>query len=122
VQGLLGQTAWAATYAATGSGRHVAIKVLDPVVARQPGLIDELRRIRESLEDVPEHLIVAADEEGEDDETQAPFLVAPLSADPSLADLVEIFPLSPEETVGMVAGLAEALDAAREAGVAHLAL
>ena len=119
IEGLLGRTRWGATYAAVGNGRHVALKVLDPIVAQQPGVHDELRRARASIGTDGGFLATYEDVE---DETVGSVLVAPLSEDPSLGDLVDIFPLTPEETVALLASLATALESAHRVGVAHLAL
>jgi eukaryotic-like serine/threonine-protein kinase len=122
IRGLLGGTPWAQTHLATAPGKQVALKILDPLVAQQPGVLDDLRRVREALAGVPEHLILGTEDEGEDEETGARFLVSPFSEHPSLADLVEIFPVSPEEAVELLRNLATALEGVHGAGLAHLSV
>jgi len=117
IQGLLGRTAWASTYAAHADDVEVAIKL-----AHDGGneLRAELHTVRDALRVSPGSLDNV--EEGLDPETERPFFVTALCSDPSLADLVAVCPLSADEAIGLATSLAKALAPLHESGAGHLAI
>jgi serine/threonine protein kinase len=118
IQGLLGRTAWASTYAAHAGESEVAIKLATSEGSDE--LLAELRTLREEFRSVPGSL--EAFEEGRGGDRELPFFVTELCSHPSLADLVAVCPLSPDEVVGLATSLAKALAPLHEAGVGHLAI
>ena len=118
IQGLLGRTDWASTYAAHAGENEVAIKVA--ASAGGEDLIAELRAARDEFRSVPGSL--AALEEGIGSDPERPFFVTELCSHPSLADLVGVCPMTSDEVVGLAMSLAKALSPLHKAGVAHLAL
>lgn len=120
VQGRLGATAWSDTFVAAGPGdRLVALKIIDESDA---AAWDSMEQTRKLLESVPEHLVLPLIDSGSDAESGVRFVATPLSDHPSLADLVEIYALTPPEATALVKNLAIAIDGAHAAGLAHLAL
>lgn len=123
VQGLLGATPWATTYAAiTPPNRHVALKVIDPELADVPDVLDAFEALLLPLTELSDELLLRPLDAGEHDETGAPFVVTDLCRYPSLAELVGVAPLSAAEVTALFAHLGRALDSAAEGGLAHLAL
>jgi hypothetical protein len=59
---------------------------------------------------------------GEDPETGAPYTVTDFEAHPTLADLVELCPLSTSEMVRLMQNLGRAVDLLHGSGILHLAL
>jgi len=123
LQGLLHRAPWAITHRAiTSPNREVVLKVLAVELAARPGLLEQARRAGALTEAVPSHLALRVLDQGIDASTGAPYLVAPHAATPSLAQLVELCPLTPAEAVAFARNLGKALDAAHAAGFPHLAL
>jgi serine/threonine protein kinase len=118
IQGLLGRTAWASTYAAHVGETEVAIKLAASEGSDE--LIADLRTLRDEFRSVPGSL--AAREEGRGGAPERPFFVTELCSHPSLADLVAVCPLTADEVVGLAASLAKALAPLHDAGVGHLAI
>lgn len=122
VEGLLGQTAWATTYAAVmAPDRYVALKVLE-ISEDDPDLLGKLESTLVALVNVSHPSVLAPIDAGEINEIGAPFVVTPLAPHPSLAELVSASPLTPEEVRDLLLRLGMALDRAREAGISHLSL
>ncbi len=123
LQGLLGRTSWATTYAAlTPDNVHVAVKVLDAAIAQPSDVLDEFEAALVSLTALSDRVLVRPIDAGEDDQTGAPFIVTALCRYPSLADLVGVEPLALADVLVVMRRLGRALDEARQAEQAHLAL
>ena len=89
IEGLLGQTSWATTYAAVASeDRYVALKVLELDVEHEPEKLAILESTLVALVDVADAGVLAPIDAGEIDELGKAFVVTPLASHPSLAELV----------------------------------
>ncbi len=124
IEETLGRTARGTTYAAiTMPSREVALKVASVYVPekQRPRLLEAIRKQNVTLERLPERILLRVIEAGIDEEGSL-YVVSPRSPHPSLAQLVELCPLTPEEALKVMWRLARALDAVHEAGIAHLAL
>ncbi len=122
VEGLLGRTGWATTYAVrTSSGGHRALKVLDSIVADTPGVLATLESALVAVAALGDEHVLQPVDAGED-EAYAPFVVSRLSPHPSLAELVAVSALGVADVVRVLAQLGGVLEEARKVGVAHLAL
>ena len=122
IEGLLGQTPWATTYAAVmAPDRYVALKVLE-IAEGDPDILGKLESTLVSLVNVSHPSVLAPIDAGEIDEIGSPFVVTPLAPHPSLAELVSASPLSPDEVRDLLLRLGLALDRAREVGISHLSL
>lgn len=121
VQGPLGRgervSAWEG---AAATGRPVVIKLYDPALGE--GSLSALRAAAAVTRDLPRGYALEVLEVGVDTGTGAAFVVTERSARPSLAHLVQLCPLSPDEVVALVRLLARALGGAHERGLPHLGL
>jgi serine/threonine protein kinase len=116
----IGRGAMSTTYrAVNGDASEVALKVYDPSVPAST--LDSMRRAGEAAAAITSAALAPLDA-GVDPESGAPFAVQELSARPSLAQLVELCPLSPADAVALARSLARALGPLHERGVAHGAL
>ena len=97
--------------------RPVALKLLDPDRARQPVVVDRLRREAVSAARLHHRNIAILYEFGEAD--GAPFLAMEYVPGVSLRDLVSAGPLPAERALPILAQIAEALDYAHAMGVIH---
>lgn len=126
IQRVLARHAWGATYAAlTEPNREVVVKLLparDGADADATDADAPKSRGEGALARVPEHFVVRVIDRGVDRMTDAAFEVTPLSAAPSLGELVKVCPLTPREVVRMMTRLAAALDRAHAEGIVHGAL
>ncbi|HET6873154.1 MAG TPA: serine/threonine-protein kinase [Acidimicrobiales bacterium] len=119
VESLIGRGAFASVYRARqlSLGRSVALKVLDPVVAREPLLArrfsDEARRAGE----LDHPCIVPVYDAGED--AGRSFLAMRLVEGWTLTDELGKGPLSPSRLLEITACLCAALDHAHSRGVVH---
>jgi hypothetical protein len=119
VQGLLGRTPWATTYAAlTVPNRHVALKLFDPALTSAPGVLEELEGALMGLTQVSDSVVLRPIDAGEDVERGMAFVVTSLCHYPTLAELVSISPLGLDETASLLARLGKTLDTT----VPHLGL
>jgi serine/threonine protein kinase len=122
IESLLGKRRGRATYRAIcAPNRHVALKVLDPLLA---GSEEERALVQAATvaSELPEGAVLGMIDHGIDAESGAPFLVSPLSDHPSLEAFVSLCPLSLTEMATMARSLARGLDAAHRRGLAHLAI
>jgi serine/threonine protein kinase len=121
VQGPLGRServsAWEGV---TATSRPVAIKLYDPALGE--GSLSALRAAAAVTRDLPRGYALEVLEVGLDAGTGAAYVVTERSARPSLAHLVQLCPLSPDEVVALVRSLARALGGAHERGLPHLGL
>jgi serine/threonine protein kinase len=121
VQGPLGRgervSAWEGV---TTTGRPVVIKVYDPALGEAS--LSALRAAAAVTRDLPRGYALEVLDVGVDAGTGAAYVVTERSARPSLAHLVQLCPLQPEEVVALVRSLARALGGAHERGLPHLGL
>jgi serine/threonine protein kinase len=123
VKAAIGRTPWACTYAAlTEPNRDVVLTIVEDELVSHEAAEAELRRVRDTVRALPEHLVVPWLGDGVDKELHTLYLVAPRTPEPTLAELVEICPLPPAEAAAFLRSLAQALDAAHAYGLLHLAL
>ncbi len=120
VQGLLGRTPWATTYAGYNEREGpVAIKLLSVPETASPTLLDELEgallHVARSL--LPSDAICPRDG-GEDEASGQPFVVTSLCTLPSLFDLVATSPLSIDEVAVLLTRIGKTLSG----GIPHLGL
>jgi serine/threonine protein kinase len=119
VVGVLGRGARRTAYEAVRApSRQVVIKMYDPVLG--PPALATLRASEAVTRDLPRALEVL--EVGIDGGSGAPMVVTERSAKPSLAQLVQLCPMSPGEAVTLARNLARAVGAAHERGLAHLGI
>ena len=120
VRSALAHSGATATYAAiTVPNRDVALKLFSPALQSRPELLAALKRAELTISGLAEEVACRVLDSGIDAGTGAPFQVTDLVVHPSLAQLVELCPLSAEETVKALAGVARAVDAAHAHGLAH---
>ncbi len=117
--GRLGQGGMGVVYLARSpGGRTVAVKVIQPQLANEPGFRTRFAREVSAARNVGgmfTALVVDADTDG-----AMPWLATAYVAGPSLAEAVETQgPLPPESVLALAAGLAEGLQAIHAAGVVH---
>jgi serine/threonine protein kinase len=118
---VLGRSSRATTYRAKAAeGREVVVKMYDPQVPAEA--IEALRHAAAVTADMPRGLALEVLEIGVDSVSGATFVVSESSARPSLAQLVELCPLTPVDAATMMRSLARALGEAHERGLSHLAL
>ncbi len=123
IQSLLHYGGSIATYhAMTAPNREVALKLYDARIKSVPELMKTLTRYEMVVNSLPSHLVVQIEERGEDPATGAPYTVTNFQAHPSLAELVELCPLSPAEMVALTRSLAKVVDLAHANGISHLGL
>jgi hypothetical protein len=119
----LGRTPWASTYRALMEpNRDLALKAWSTEALAKKEDADELERVRAAVRALPEHWVLSPVVSGFDEEKEIAWSASPLSSTPSLAELVELCPLTPVETAAFLRSLARVLDAAHAAGAPHLAL
>jgi serine/threonine protein kinase len=112
-----------ATYhAITAPNRDVALKLYDPALSQFPTVTTTLQRYQTTTDKLPGHLVIPILERGEDPGTGAPYTVTDYYATPSLAQLVELCPLSTTEMLAVIRNLTRILDLAHRAGMSHLSL
>jgi serine/threonine protein kinase len=117
----LGRSSRATTYRAKAAeGREVVVKMYDPQLPAEA--IEALRRAATITADMPRGLALEVLEIGVDPASGGTFVVSESSARPSLAQLVELCPLTPVDAATMMRSLARALGEAHERGLSHLAL
>jgi len=104
----------------TGPGRQVVIKLYDPALGAAS--LVALQAAADVTRDLPRGYALEVLEVGVEGTTGGAFVVTERSARPSLAHLVQLCPLSPDEVVALVRSLARALGGAHERGLPHLGL
>lgn len=112
---VLGRTPWATTYRALAEPSRALVLKVWPF---DPALEAELRRRHDVLLAMPDHGLVPPVELGADEEKAIGWIASTVATTPSLAELVELCPLTPEETAAFLRALTRAL----AAGPPHLAL
>ncbi len=123
IQALLKHAGSIATYQAiTAPNREVALKLYDPALKSSPDVLKALARYQMVGSSLPGNWIASIVDSGEDPDTGAPYTVTDFEAHPSLAQLVELCPLSASEMVTFVRNVARGLDLLHANGIAHLAL
>lgn len=121
VRAALARHAWGASATAlTVPNREVVLRVYRPEIVDAPGLADALAKLDAATRDLPRRFVLATEERGRDGATA--FSVRAASAQPSLAELVQVCPLTPEEALFFLRALARSLDALHGAGITHGAL
>ena len=101
-------------------GRQVVIKLYDPALGAAS--LVALQAAADVTRDLPRGYALEVLEVGVEGTTGGAFVVTERSARPSLAHLVQLCPLSPDEVVALVRSLARALGGAHERGLPHLGL
>ncbi len=123
IQSVLGGRGATTTYhAITVPNRHVAVKLWDPSLLARQDVVAAVRRAEVVVSSLPQATVLEVVDSGCDGPTGAPYSVTDLSDHPSLAQLVELCPLTEGEMLAMLEGMAQAVDAARDAGISHLSL
>jgi serine/threonine-protein kinase len=121
VQATLAHRPWAATYGAIAApNRELVLKVIDPSLGVEAG--EAIRSAQAAVSALGDRGVVPLVESGQIPENGAQFLVTARCAQPSLAQLVELCPLTVEETVVFARNMARVLDVAHATGVVHGAL
>ncbi len=118
--GELGAGGMATVYRARDEvlGRDVAVKVLSPQFAADPGFLARFEREARHIAALSHPRIVTVFDCGIDRNT--PFIVMELVAGRTLRQVLdEIGPLSPRDAVTVAAAVCEALEAAHAAGLIH---
>ncbi len=124
VQATLGRTPNGITVSGImAPGREIALRIsIFGESERRQYAMRALKALYAALATVPERFVLPPLDTGEEPESSAIYVVSPLSSTPSLAQLVELCPLSLGETTKLTASLANSVDAFHAAGIAHLAL
>ncbi len=104
----------------TALGRQVVIKLYDPALGAAS--LVALQAAADVTRDLPRGQALEVLDVGVDGVTGGAFVVTERSARPSLAHLVQLCPLSPDEVVALVKNLARALGGAHDKGLPHLGL
>ncbi len=121
IVGSMGRGARVATYEAVSApNRQVVVKLYDPALG--PPTLATLRAAEAVTRDLPRGAALEVVEVGVDGGSGAAMVVTERSPRPSLADLVQLCPLSAAEAATLARNLARALGAAHERGLAHLGL
>ena len=97
--------------------RQVAIKILSPAFAADPGRLSRFEREAEVLASLNHPLIGAI--YGVEESAHGTALVMELVDGPTLADRIEQGALPIDDAIGIASQIAEALEAAHEQGVVH---
>jgi serine/threonine-protein kinase len=98
--------------------RHVAIKVLAPELAADPDRLMRLRREARALAAL-NHPNIAAIYGMEEDPQRGRFLILEWVEGRTLAEVIEDGPLPPAQALEFARQVADALEAAHDAGVVH---
>src|SRR5579871_3745716 len=119
ITGKLGEGGMGEVYRAhdTKLGRDVALKILLPAVAADPDLLARFKREAQVLAALNHPHI--AHIYGIEDSAAMPALVMELVDGTTLADRIAVGPVPPAEAVAIAKQIAEALEAAHEAGIIH---
>lgn len=119
VEGVLGRGSWGVVYRATqlSLNRAIAVKVLSPDACQDDEFVERFRRealLQGSLDHpniVPVHEAGACE--------HGPFIAMRMVPGPNLKDLIQVGTLDPERTLRILLPVADALDAAHDAGLTH---
>ncbi len=124
IQGLLGSGGMANVYRGFDTNLHraVAIKVLSPAAAAEPGFVDRFRQEARLIANLRHPNIVQVYDFGQQD--SAIYMVQELLAGPTLEAWIGDLAAhgmrpSPAEIIQIITQLADALDAAHAAGIIH---
>src|SRR5215210_2355183 len=98
-------------------GRRVAVKVLSPTMASQPGVRERFDAEARSAAHLSHPNVVLVFDSGEHDGT--PYLVMELLPGRTLADEIAAGPLDPERVLSIGMEVLDALSASHEAGILH---
>src|SRR5262245_20269013 len=95
VQSVLRQGEGASTYEVMAApNRSLALRLYDPVVRTFPQALADLQRYENMTNALPDNIVMHIVESGQDAQTGSLYAATELSPHPSLAQLVEICPLS----------------------------
>ncbi len=97
--------------------RSIALKVLSPELAHQPGFVERLRREAVSAARLRHPHIALLYEFGQFDDTA--FLAMEYIDGPSLRQLLEAGPIGPERALAILGQIGSALDYAHRMGIVH---
>ena len=123
VQSALGHAKGTSTYEVVAApNRALALRLYDPVVRTLPKAIADLQRYEILTNALPDNIVLHIVESGTDPQTGSLYSATELSPHPSLAQLVEICPLSPAEMAVVLTNLGRAMDLAHASGAHHLGL
>ncbi|GAA1703371.1 Stk1 family PASTA domain-containing Ser/Thr kinase [Microbacterium sediminicola] len=128
VDGLIGRGGMATVYQGYDLtlGRDVAIKILDPELARDPGFRTRFRLEAQAASRMSHPTIVRVFDAGEDAESlpdgttqPVPYIVMELVHGKLLKQIIDEGPVEPERAVTYADGILEALEYSHRAGVVH---
>jgi len=123
VQSTLGHGKGTSTYEVVAvPNRALALRLYDPVVRTLPKAIADLQAYEILTNALPDNIVLHIVESGIDPQTGSLYSATELSPHPSLAQLVEICPLSPAEMAVVLTNLGRAMDLAHASGAHHLGL
>lgn len=119
IKELIGAGGFAKVYAAedTRLGRSVAIKILDPLLAREAEFVARFEREARALAQLDHPHIMPIFDYGQEDGRY--FLAMKLISDGNLGDRLQDGPLSWDETVQLLEPICQALDYAHQQDVVH---
>ena len=102
----------------TSLNRYVAIKILSPMLAADQALRERFVREARAVAQLRHPHILSVHDFGEDEETGVLYIVMEYADGGSLDQLIGD-PMSVEEVIGYLAGIANALDYAHARGIVH---
>jgi serine/threonine protein kinase len=112
-----------ASYRASGpKNREVVLKICDPALSSQPAVLQTIAQYQSICAKLPPQLVLSIFDSGTDPNSGAPFFVSEFESRPTLAQLIERGPLSPQDMANLIRNVARAMDSLHASGIAGLTL